>query len=375
MNKVATLLRKPLVAILLAIFFGFVVAAVILGMAGYQPLDAFDALFRGIYSKPKYISNTIIKSTPIILTGLSVAFAFKTGLFNMGAEGQYIMGTIAATMVGLYIELPAFLQIPLIVLAGMAAGALYGGIVGLLKANFGIHEVITSIMLNWIALYFNNFVVNIPAVHKPNSSGTFVIGQSGYTVFLNEWKMTEQGRAFLESHPYFGEMLLKTDLNAGILFAIAAVVLVMFLLKKTSLGYQMRAVGFNMDAAEFAGIPVKKNMIKSMLVAGALSGLAGALVITGMSPHKLSTLAAFENYGWNGVSVALIAGNSPVGCLFAGLLFGGFLYGGQTIQSEVGAPSEIINIMLGTIVFFVALSQVALMLADRLEKRGKNYGK
>lgn len=373
MQKTAELLRKQIVAIFLAVVFGILVTAVILAAAGYSPAESFAALFRGIYSRPKYISNTIIKSTPIILTGLSVAFAFKTGLFNMGAEGQYIMGTIAATMAGLFLDLPPVLEIPVILLAGMAAGAVYGGIVGVLKAKFGIHEVITSIMLNWIALYLNNFIVNLPAVHKPNSSGTYVINESGYTIFFNSWKTTDAGRAFLEEHPFLGEMLLKTDLNAGILFAVAAVLIVVYILKKTSKGYQMRAVGLNRDAAESAGIPVNKTLIQSMLIAGAISGLAGALVITGMSPHKISTLAAFENNGWNGVSVALIAGNSPVGCLFAGLLFGGFLYGGQTLQSEVGAPSEIINIMLGTIVFFVALSRIAVILAEKIEKRGRKH--
>lgn len=373
MQKIAELLRKQIVAIFLAVICGFLVTAVILAAAGYSPAESFAALFRGIYSRPKYISNTIIKSTPIILTGLSVAFAFKTGLFNMGAEGQYIMGTIAATMAGLFLDLPPVLEIPVILIAGMAAGAVYGGIVGILKAKFGIHEVITSIMLNWIALYLNNFIVNLPAVHKPNSSGTYVINESGYTIFFNHWKTTDAGRALLEEHPFFGEMLLKTDLNAGILFAVGAVLIVIYILKKTSKGYQMQAVGLNRDAAESAGIPVNKTLVQSMLIAGAISGLAGALVITGMSPHKISTLAAFENNGWNGVSVALIAGNSPIGCLFAGLLFGGFLYGGQTLQSEVGAPSEIINIMLGTIVFFVALSRIAVILAEKIEKRGRNH--
>lgn len=374
-EKITNLLKKQIVAILLAILCGFIVAAIILSVAGYNPMEAFSALFRGIYSKPKYIANTIIKSTPIILTGLSVAFAFKTGLFNMGAEGQYIMGTIASVTVGVLFDFPPVIQIPLILLAGMVAGALYGAIVGLLKAYFGIHEVITSIMLNWIALYFNNFVVNLKALHKDNTTGTYPINDSGFIVFFDQMKRTREGQASLKESPFWGEIILRTDFNAGIIFAIIAVIVVMLLLKYTSKGYQLKAVGLNMDAAEFAGIPVKKNILQSMLIAGAISGLAGALVITGMSPHKLSILPAFENYGWNGVSVALIAGNSPLGCLFAGLLFGGFLYGGQTVQSEVGAPSEIINIMLGTIVFFVALSKVVVILSEKLEKRGKKHGK
>lgn len=374
-HKIVSLLRKQIVAIIFAILCGFLVAGIILAATGYEPMEAFSALFRGIYSKPKYLSNTIIKSTPIILTGLSVAFAFKTGLFNMGAEGQYIMGTIAAVTVGVLFDLPPVLQIPLIIISGMVAGALYGAIVGVLKAYYGIHEVITSIMLNWIALYFNNFVVNLKLLHKENTTGTYPIHDTGKIIFLGQLKRTREGQMSLKESPFWGEIILKTDFNAGIIFAVVAVICVILLLKYTSKGYQLKAVGFNMDAAEFAGISVKKNMIHSMLIAGAISGLAGALVIAGMAPHKLSMLSAFENYGWNGVSVALIAGSSPIGCLFAGLLFGGFLYGGQTVQSEVGAPSEIMNIMLGTIVFFVALSKVVVMIADKLEKRGKRHGK
>jgi len=138
---------------------------------------------------------------------------------------------------------------------------------------------------------------------------------------------------------------------------------------------RLRAVGFNRDAAEFAGINVGRNITQAMLIAGALAGLAGALAITGTSPHKISQMAAFENNGFNGLSVALIAGSSPIGCIFAGLLFGGLLYGGQSVQQDVGAPTEIINIMIGTIVFFVALTKIVPSLADKLERRGAQRAK
>ena len=169
----------------------------------------------------------------------------------------------------------------------------------------------------------------------------------------------------------FMTIMIKTDVNIGIIVAIIMAIVVWVLLYKSSKGYELRAVGLNKDAAEFAGINVNKNMIQAMLIAGALCGLAGALAITGTSPHKLSTMAAFENNGFNGLSVALIAGSSPIGCIFAGLLFGGLLYGGQSVQSAIGAPSEIINIMIGTIVFFVALTKMVPVLAYRLLKRGE----
>ncbi|ERI95484.1 branched-chain amino acid ABC transporter, permease protein [Clostridiales bacterium oral taxon 876 str. F0540] len=371
MKRVVNILKKPVTSTFIAIFFGFIVASIVLGIAGYNPLEAFSALFKGVFSKPKYISNTIIKSTPIILTGLSVGFAFKTGLFNIGAEGQYILGTIAATIVGIKLNLPPVLQVPVVVLSGVVAGALYGGIVGLLKAKFGIHEVITSIMLNWIALYLSNFIVNLEAFHQPSSTGTFMINKSGFTTLFEKWKTSDSGMAFLSNHKWLSDIMLKTDVNVGIIIAVLAAVAIWVLLYKSSKGYELRAVGSNKYAAEFAGINVNKNIIQAMLVAGALAGLAGALSITGVAPHKISTMAAFENNGFNGMSVALIAGSSPIGCIFSGLLFGGLLYGGQAVQSAMGAPSEIINIMMGTIVFFVALTKIVPVLADKLLKRGE----
>lgn len=371
MKTIVKILKKPVTSTFIAIFFGFIVSAIVLAIAGYNPIDAFSALFSGIFSKPKYISNTIIKATPIILTGISVAFAFKTGLFNIGAEGQYIAGTVASTIVGIKLNLPAILEIPIVILAGVIAGAIFGGIVGILKSKFGIHEVITSIMLNWIALYMSNFVVSTATFHQPDSTSTFMINESGFTTILGNWKTSDSGIQFLTQHKWLSDVLLKTDVNIGIIVAIIMAIVISILLYKTAKGYELRSVGFNKDAAEFAGINVNKNIIQSMVIAGALSGLAGALAITGTSPHKISTMAAFENNGFNGLAVALIAGSSPIGCIFGGLLYGGLLYGGQSVQSAVGAPSEIINIMIGTIVFFVALTKIVPVLADRLLKRGE----
>lgn len=375
MKKLAEILKKPFTATVIAILCGFLVAAIVLAFTGYSPAACFAALFKGVFSKPKYISNTIIKATPLILTAVSVAFAFKTGLFNIGSEGQYIVGTIASLIVGVKLNLPPVLQIPVVILAGVAAGAIWGGIVGLLKAKFGIHEVITSIMLNWIALYLCNFIVNTKAFHQPNSTSTVAINESGFTTILGNWKKTAEGQQALSGQPWLYEILVKTDVNVGIIIAVIVAILIWVLLYKSAKGYELRAVGFNKDAAEFAGINVNKNIILSMVIAGAISGLAGALIITGIEPHKISTLAAFENAGFNGLSVALIAGSSPIGCIFAGLLFGGLLYGGQSVQFSVGAPSEIINIMIGTIVFFVALTAIVPKLADKLEKRGEKNAK
>lgn len=375
MKTVSKILKNSFTSTLIAIFFGFVVAAIVLVAAGYNPWSAFGALFQGMFGKPKYISNMIIKATPIIFTGLSVAFAFKTGLFNIGAEGQYIAGTIAAVCVGSKLDLAPVLQIPAVILAGVIAGGVFGAAVGFLKARFGIHEVITSIMLNWIALYLNDFVVNTPAYHQPNSTSAYPVNPSSYTMLLPNWKTSKEGLAAMKPISWLYEVMVKTDVNFGFIVAVAVAILVWLLLYRSAKGYELRAVGFNRDAAEFAGISVSRNITQAMVIAGLLSGLAGAFAITGTSPHGISQMAAFENNGFNGLSVALIAGSSPIGCIFAGLLFGGLLYGGQTVQQDVGAPTEIINIMIGTIVFFVALTKIVPVLADRLEKRGAGHAK
>jgi len=363
------IMRKPITSAIVAILFGFFVATIVLASAGYDPVEAFGALIDGMIGKPKYIANVIIKATPLLFTGVAVAFAFRVGLFNIGAEGQYVFGTVFATIVGILLDLPPVLQIPVVLLVGMLAGAAAGALVGWLKAKFGIHEVITSIMLNWISLYFNNFVVNSEAFHKANSTKSLPINSSGYTMLFTDMKSSPDGLAALKDIPIVGDAIARTDANVGIIVAIIAAIFIGWLLMRTKVGYEMRAVGFNRDAAQFTGINVKRNLVLCMAISGALCGVAGALNITGLNPHSISVLAAFENYGFNGLSVAFIAGCSPVGCIPASLLFAGLLYGGQSVQQVVGAPSEIISIIIGTIVFFMALGGVIPMLAEYLDRR------
>ncbi len=369
MTTLTKIMRKPITSAIVAILFGFFVATIVLASAGYDPVEAFGALIDGMIGKPKYIANVIIKATPLLFTGVAVAFAFRVGLFNIGAEGQYVFGTVFATIVGILLDLPPVLQIPVVLLVGMLAGAAAGALVGWLKAKFGIHEVITSIMLNWISLYFNNFVVNSEAFHKANSTKSLPINSSGYTMLFTDMKSSPDGLAALKDIPIVGDAIARTDANVGIIVAIIAAIFIGWLLMRTKVGYEMRAVGFNRDAAQFTGINVKRNLVLCMAISGALCGVAGALNITGLNPHSISVLAAFENYGFNGLSVAFIAGCSPVGCIPASLLFAGLLYGGQSVQQVVGAPSEIISIIIGTIVFFMALGGVIPMLAEYLDRR------
>lgn len=370
MRKSTKIAKRPVLYTLIAISLGFLVSGIILSVLGYNPFYALGALLKGIFSRPKYIFKVIEKSTPIILTGVSIAFAFKCGLFNIGAEGQYLVGSIAATVVGIVCKFPPPIEIPLILLAGILAGALFGLLTGFLKAKFGIHEVLLGIMLNWFAFYLCNFVVNCENFHRPNSSKTLPISQTGFTTLFYKFKKSKEGIDFLRQDKFLSDVLLKTDLNIGFLVAVLVAILIYFVLYKTTLGYSVRAVGLNRHAAEFCGIGVKRHVAVTMSISGGICGLAAALVITGVSPHGLNLLHMFENIGFNGLSVALIAGCSPIGCIFSGLFLGSLLYGGNTVQSDLGIPSEIISITIGAILFFVALSKVFPKIVEKLNKEG-----
>ena len=378
MKQIEKALRRPITGILISIVMGFIVGAVVLTIAGYSPLAAYREMILGVFSKPKYMVQVIIRATPLIFTGLSISFAFKTGMFNIGAEGQAIMGMVTAAVVGYCIELPPVIHFIAVALAAIVVAGLWGALVGVLKAKFGIHEVISGIMLNWIALYFNNFMISMPWLKKPEAEASYEVLESSWLVVLNSWKTSDAGREWLldGTHPVLSDVLIRTDLNYGIFLAIAAAALVWFLLTRTTKGYEMRAVGSGADAARFAGINVNKNLILSLAIAGALAGLAGAVVITGTMPHRISVLTAQPGYGFDGISVALMANTSPFGVIASALLFAGLQYGGSSIQAELGAPSEIINIVIGTIIFFIAMSGAFRMLADYLEqRRGRSDGK
>ncbi|KLU62547.1 L-arabinose transporter permease protein [Peptococcaceae bacterium CEB3] len=368
-SKIAELLNKTATKIILAIVLGFIAGALALAVAGYDPGTSYSMMFTSIFSSPQNMIQVLILTMPNILTGLSVAFAFKTGLFNIGGEGQYIVGAIAAVMVGGVLNLPPVINVIVIVLVAFVAAGLYGALAGFLKAKFGIHEVITTIMLNWIALYLNNYLVSLPGIGVKNTEYSFPIKQSAWTNVLNGWKTSPHGQAYLSTHPALSTILLGTDINYGIIIAIVVAIAVSFLLYRTTFGYQIRAVGLNKDAAEAAGIRVKKSIVMTMFIAGGLSGLAGALQMTGTLPHALVTLANQPGYGFNGITVALMANSSPIGCIFTALLLSALQFGGSTIQMNLGAPSEVVNIMIGVIVFFVAVASMFTMISERIKRR------
>lgn len=346
--------NNTIVFSIISIILGLLVGAIALTIAGFNPIEAYSAMIEGIFGKPKFIAWTIIRSTPLILTGLSIAFAFKTGLFNIGAEGQFIIGALVATMVGAGLELPAIIHIPLTLLLAALGGAIWGGFAGWLKSKFGINEVIATIMLNWIAFYFSNFMIKTTWLARPNSEASVSINESASIGI--DWLTSLVGPA--------------TKVNWGILISIILVLIIAFVLFKTTLGFELRGVGYNKFGAEYAGINVRRSILQSMAIAGLLAGLAGAIQVMGVS-HNITVLAAQEGYGFDGIAVALIANSNPIGVIFSGLLFGGFKYGGTKMQA-IGAPSEVISIVIGSIVYFIALSSVLRNLYIKMrDKRNK----
>lgn len=364
--------RNRFLYTILAIVLGILIGSIILLLSGTDPVEAYKVIFLGAFGKPKYISWTIVKAVPLILTGLSVAFAFNTGLFNIGAEGQYIVGSIGALVVGLLLDLPPVIHGLVALLVGALCGYIWGALVGLLKAKFEVNEVISSIMMNWIAFYLSNYLLSFPILRSIESDNSYPIKETASIKIAGAWKMSESGRAYLAQHKYLKD-ILNPPLNFGIIIAILAAIVVWYILKKTTLGYELRAVGFNEKAAEYGGIDINKSIVKSMGIAGILAGLAGAITVLGVS-GDIGIMAAQEGYGFDGMAVALIAGNNPLGTIPAALLYAGLTYGGGKLTT-IGTYSEVVNIIIGIMILFIAMPKLLDMIKFFFTKWSKKDGK
>lgn len=321
----------------LSIIIGFLVGAIMLLIAGIDPIVAYEKLIDGVFSKPKFITYSIVYAAPYIFTGLSVAFAFKTGVFNIGAEGQFVMGSLAAVLVGIFLDLPPVIHAIVAITLAAIVGSVWGALVGLLKITRGINEVLSYIMFNWIAYYISNFIVTHRGVKENSTESTKVVKDSARIIT-----------------PKLAELTNCSVMNYGIFMAIIAAIILWFIIKKTTLGYELRAVGLSKTASEYAGISSSKVFMISMAVSGILASIGGAVQTLGMA-GRISQFAAQESFGFDGITVALIAGSNPIGCIFSGLFYGAMKYGGNKL-TIVNAPKEIVNIIMGTIIFFIAIA-------------------
>lgn len=323
--------RIEVVYQIIAIMIAFGVGAIILLATGYSPLDAYAGMLMGAFGDIFGIGQTLMQATPIIFTSLAFLVSYKAGLFNIGGEGQFLMGAIAAAVTGIYLEgLPAIIHLPLTIIAGMVAGGLWGLIPAILKARFDAHEVITTMMLGYVAQYLTSYLVNFPFKAPGWVSQTERLPASAELI----------------------RILPPTQLSSGIFLALAVVAFVWFLLNKTILGFELRAVGLNPTAAENSGIKINRSIITSMVLSGAIAGLGGAVEI--MGTHKRFIDGFSPGYGWDGLAVALVGGLDPVGSLFASILFGALRSGGMIMSRASGVPLDVNILLQGLVILFVA---------------------
>ena len=316
-----------------------------LKIAGAAAGNSYLALFKGSVYKPNLatphhpllafnpLSDTLVAAAPLILAGLSVALAFKAGLFNIGAQGQFIFGAIGAAYVGFHFKLPVGLHVLLALLAGVVLASIWGGAVGLLKAKTGAHEVIVTIMLNYVALYFLMYLLSTSAFLRPGRQDPIApeVSNSARLPHL------------------FG---VNYRVSIGIFIALATALFVWWLLSRSTWGFRFRAVGANTAAAQTAGISVPFVMTSAMVISGALAGLGGAVHVLGSDFALTSGTAG--NFGFDAITVALLGRAQPLGTVFAAILFGALRAGGGTMQANTSTPIDIVLVIQALVVLFIA---------------------
>jgi general nucleoside transport system permease protein len=408
LNQIWLNIRVPLAAVVLALLIG----GLILLVSGINPLDAYAALFKGAFGNAKYLQRTLEKATPLIFSGLAVAFAFKAGLFNIGAQGQLLIGALASAALGFLIKgIPPLVHIPLALLGGALAGALYGAIPGALKTFTGAHEVITTIMLNYIAINITDFLADgpfkddspgnivartpkiqdsaiVPTPQIPLTLGLIVVlvvmilGAIVFFALLRKQAARIKNRglrffvqllAVILSGVLVGLILknLTPDfyqkpvtflpyeaipMPVGFLIAILMAVIVWFILMRTGLGFEIRTIGLNQHAAKYAGIKVRLIFILAMVISGFLAGLGGAVETQGVVYRYQPGFNV--GLGFDGITIALLGRNHPLGVIPAALLIGAMKGGGNVMQFDAKVPAEIIDVIQALMLFFVAADMI-----------------
>lgn len=330
---------QPLLVPLLAIVAALVVGAGAILVIGENPIEAYWALLRGMYGSSDRVAASLGRSTPFIGASLAVAFAFRAGLFNIGAEGQLLVGATAAAWIGTWSftrDLPGAVAIPVLLVAGIVAGFAYGGIPGALKARTGAHEVIVTIMLNSIALLYVRWLVN-----------------SQDPVLLRDASSSVPRTAPIEASARLPELVdSEPGLHIGFFIMIALAILAWFVLQRTTFGFEVRTVGTNADAARYAGINVGRTILLAMAISGAFAGLAGAGEISGTSGFL--SPGVFINIGFDSIAIALLARANPFAIIPASILWGSMLSGAGLMQQEVGLSIDAVRIIQALVLLFVA---------------------
>ena len=341
-----------------SVIFAFVVGALIVAITGGNPFNAYAGLICGGLgiacaqgeNPALQISTTIVYVIPLITAGVAVALPFRAGLFNIGAEGQLLAGAMACTAIGVkFSSLPAPILLPMVLIGGMLAGAFWAGVAGVLKATVGAHEVVTTIMLNYVAQWLLRFlIIGGPLQLAAGTSKSLPIGQGARLATVLPAS---------NSLIIFGLPSSVYRVHTGLLLALAAAAIFAFLLWRTSLGYEIRAVGQSQKAARYAGVSVPRTIIVTMLIAGAFSGLAGAVQIAGVD-HNLTDKYFSDTTGFDAIAVALLGLGSALGIVLAALLFGALHAGGAVMQADAGISSNLVLVLQALILFSIAANFV-----------------
>jgi general nucleoside transport system permease protein len=319
----------------IAVLIAFAIGALVIQLIGISPIRAYEALLQGAFGNMNAFAETMVKMTPLMLTGLSYAIAARAGLINIGAEGQLYIGGIMATWAGTSLAwLPMIIHIPLAILAAFLGGAVWGALVGYLKVRFGANEIITTVMLNYVAIYLVSYLVTGPMKAPPGDM--------------------PESRPILETARLF-RILPGTRLHLGFIIAVAAVVFYYFFMFKMRQCYEIRVVGNNMEAARAAGMHPARTMVIAMVLAGGMGGLAGGVEILGVQGRLLQAFS--PNYGFDGIAVALVGLNHPVGIPIGAMLFGLLRSGGNRMQLIARVPVAVIYIIQGLVLTFVIIGQ------------------
>lgn len=332
----------------IAVLFALGLTAPLIKWSGANPLEAYRLLLRGAFGSVSGLAETLVKASPLWLTGLAVALAFRCGMFNIGGEGQLFMGALAGTYVGVTLaEVPGPLLALLVLSAGFLAGALWAGLAAYLKVRFGANEIIVTIMLNYVAVLIVGQMVHGP-LQEPGSSlpQTSLIGQAARLPLL----------------------LPGTRLHTGVFVALAALPVIYLILWRTTWGYQVRLVGANPEAARYSGVPMSTTPLLAMALSGGMCGLAGMMEVAALHHRLLESFS--PGYGYTAIVVALLGGTHPAGVAISGFVLAGLYVGGNSMQRIVSIPVPIVDVMQGMILFFVVLGPLLQRWISRRERSG-----
>ena len=337
----------PLGAVLIALAIG----AAMLGLLGANPIEGFQAMLKGAFGSTDALIETALKATPLLFVGIGITIAFRANVINIGGEGQMVAGALLATATALALpDWPAVVMLPTVLAAGIIGGAAWGAVPGALKAYYNVNEILSTIMLNVVAVQLMNYLLRGPMIDP---------GEIERGTRIPQTARLQEGA---DLPLLFGD----GRLHIGPLIAVLAAIAAYILLWRTPLGYRVRAVGLSPDAARYAGIPVKRTIVLAMTMSGAMSGLAGAVLVFGSESHRMvtdgSTVGFTGSAGFNGIVAALFGGLHPLWTIPASFMFGGLLVGGIALQRAVQVPSALIMALNGLVVVFVVAS-------DRWKKR------